>query len=174
MVFCVPIYGMRRRVWVHGDSDPGSSPCKGDVITELDYEPGGAYRRGSFKHTELPMYAVVTIYVDGAGGISSGYGYYVRETGESEYVDKPDLTNNQAEYSAVLAALERFAGSAGPVDILSDSQVVVRQINHEYAINDPTLRDMAREVWRLLPSHGNVRVQWIPRRENLAGRMLGS
>lgn len=117
---------------------------------------------------------VVTIYVDGAGGSSSGYGYFVRETGESEYVDKPGLTNNQAEYSAVLAALERFAGSAGPTTILSDSQVVVRQINHEYAINDPTLRGMAREVWRLLPSNGNVRIQWIPRRENLAGRMLGS
>ena len=76
---------------------------------------------------------VVTIYVDGAGGSSSGYGYFVRETGESEYVDKPGLTNNQAEYSAVLVALERFAGSAGPTTILSDSQVVVRQINHEYA-----------------------------------------
>ena len=25
--------------WVHGDLNPGSSPCKGDVITELDYEP---------------------------------------------------------------------------------------------------------------------------------------
>ena len=117
---------------------------------------------------------MVTIYVDGAGGISSGYGYYVRETGASEYMDKPGLTNNQAEYSAVLAALEKFADSAGPVTVLSDSQVVARQINHEYAINDPTLRDMARAVWRLLPSHGNVKVQWIPRRENLAGKMLGS
>jgi ribonuclease HI len=117
---------------------------------------------------------VVTIYVDGAGGDSSGYGYYVQETGESEYVDKPGLTNNQAEYSAVLAALERFAGSAGQLTILSDSQVVVRQINHEYAINDPALRGMAQTVWRLLPSHGNARIQWIPRRENLAGKMLGS
>ena len=27
------------RKWAHGDLNPGSSPCKGDVITELDYEP---------------------------------------------------------------------------------------------------------------------------------------
>ena len=45
---------------------------------------------------------------------------------------------------------------------------------NQYAINDSKLRGMAREVWRLLPSSGNVRIQWIPRRENLAGRMLGS
>ena len=25
--------------WAHGDLNPGSSPCKGDVITDLDYEP---------------------------------------------------------------------------------------------------------------------------------------
>ncbi len=27
------------KVWAHGDLNPGSSPCKGDVITDLDYEP---------------------------------------------------------------------------------------------------------------------------------------
>ena len=25
--------------WARGDLNTGSSPCKGDVITELDYEP---------------------------------------------------------------------------------------------------------------------------------------
>ena len=25
--------------WVHRDLNPGSSPCKGDVLTELDYGP---------------------------------------------------------------------------------------------------------------------------------------
>lgn len=25
--------------WAHRDLNPGSSPCKGDVITDLDYEP---------------------------------------------------------------------------------------------------------------------------------------
>ena len=26
-------------MWVRGELNPGSSPCKGDIITELDYEP---------------------------------------------------------------------------------------------------------------------------------------
>ena len=29
--------------WAHRDLNPGFSPCKGDVITELDYEPTEAY-----------------------------------------------------------------------------------------------------------------------------------
>lgn len=39
--------------WVHGDLNPGSSPCKGDVITELDYEPTCHAMVESFKHSEI-------------------------------------------------------------------------------------------------------------------------
>lgn len=114
-----------------------------------------------------------SVYVDGAGGPNSGYGYFVKETGESRYKAEPGLTNNQAEYAAVLAALERFAGSGPPVTIYSDSKVVVSQLNHEYAINSPVLREMARKAWGMMASK-NVEIRWISRRENLAGKMLGS
>lgn len=117
---------------------------------------------------------MVDAYVDGSGGESSGYGYYILETGESEYSKKPNLTNMQAEYMAVLAVLERFAGSADPLTVYSDSQVVVRQINHEYGINNETLRDLAQKAWRLLSSYAAAKVVWIPRKKNLAGKMLGS
>ena len=39
----------------------------------------------------------ISVYVDGSGGSNSGYGYFVKNTGESHYENKPDLTNNQAE-----------------------------------------------------------------------------
>ncbi len=117
--------------------------------------------------------AALKAYADGSGGDSGGYGYFIPRTGESEYVGAPGATNNQAEYLAVLAVLERFAGSGEPLVIYSDSQVVVRQINHEYGINDPKLRDLAREVWRHMPRDGGVEVRWVPRRENPAGKMLG-
>ncbi len=35
--------------WAHGDLNPGSSPCKGDVITELDYGPKHRYCEKPFK-----------------------------------------------------------------------------------------------------------------------------
>ena len=117
---------------------------------------------------------MVTAYVDGSGGESSGYGYYIPETGESEYAKKPNLTNMQAEYMAVLSVLDKFAGSAEPLTVYSDSQVVVRQINHEYGINNEALRGLAQKAWRLLSSYTDARVVWIQRKKNLAGKMLGS
>ena len=53
----------------------------------------------------------ISIYVDGSGGSNSGYGYFVKETGESFYEQKPDLTNNQAEYMAIISALNKYVDS---------------------------------------------------------------
>ena len=53
----------------------------------------------------------ISIYVDGSGGTNSGYGYFVKETGESFYEKKPDLTNNQAEYMAIISALKKYVDS---------------------------------------------------------------
>ena len=49
----------------------------------------------------------VSVYVDGSGGTNSGYGYFVKETGESFYERKADITNNQAEYMAIISALKK-------------------------------------------------------------------
>ena len=49
-----------------------------------------------------------SIYVDGSGGANSGYGFFVNETGESFYENKPNITNNQAEYMAIISALRKF------------------------------------------------------------------
>ncbi|TBR21054.1 MAG: ribonuclease HI, partial [Candidatus Nitrosotenuis sp.] len=35
----------------------------------------------------------LSIYVDGSGGENSGYGYFVKETGESFYEKKQGITN---------------------------------------------------------------------------------
>ena len=47
---------------------------------------------------------VRNIYVDGSGGTKSGYGFFVKETGESFFEEKPGITNNQAEYLAIISA----------------------------------------------------------------------
>ena len=43
----------------------------------------------------------ISVYVDGSGGSDGGYGFFVKETGESFYEKKPEITNNQAEYLAI-------------------------------------------------------------------------
>ena len=116
----------------------------------------------------------ISIYVDGSGGSNSGYGFFVKETGESFYEKKPDLTNNQAEYMAIISALKKFVDTDNEITIYSDSKNTVNQLNHEFAINNEKLRDLARESWVIIAKFSNLFIVWIPRKENLAGKMLGS
>ena len=115
-----------------------------------------------------------SVYVDGAGGDDSGYGYYVKESGESFYEKKPNITNNQAEYLAIIAALKKYVQNEEEVIIYSDSKNTVNQLNHEYAINSDQLKELAREAWPIIAKFSNLKIIWVPRKENLAGKMLGS
>ena len=116
----------------------------------------------------------INIYVDGSGGTNSGYGYFVKETGESFYEKKSNLTNNQAEYLAIISALNKYVDSSDEITIYSDSKNTVNQLNHEFAINNEALRNLAREAWGIIGKFSNLSIIWVPRKENLAGKMLGS
>ena len=117
---------------------------------------------------------VLSIFVDGSGGPNSGFGFFVKETGESFYKKEPNITNNQAEYMAIISALKKFSGVTDEIMIYSDSKNTVSQLNHEFAINNDQLRTLARETWDLMAKFPNLKINWIPRNQNLAGKMLGS
>ena len=116
----------------------------------------------------------IIIYVDGSGGTKSGYGFFVKETGESFFEEKLGITNNQAEYLAIISALKKFENSNDETIIFSDSKNTVNQLNHEFAINNDELRSLAREAWSLMANFSNLTLTWVPRSKNLAGKMLGS
>ena len=116
----------------------------------------------------------ISVYVDGSGGSNSGYGFFVKDTGESFYEKKPEITNNQAEYLAIIAALKKFVDSTEEITIYSDSKNTVNQLNHEFAINNEQLRTLAQEAWSIIGKFSNLSIEWIPRKNNLAGKMLGS
>ena len=116
----------------------------------------------------------ISVYVDGSGGSDGGFGFFVKETGESFYEKKSEITNNQAEYMAIISALKKFVDTDDEITIFSDSQNTVNQLNHEFAINNEKLRDLARESWLIIGKFSNLSIVWIPRKENLAGKMLGS
>lgn len=116
----------------------------------------------------------IIVYVDGAGGDNSAYGYYVLGTGESYYQKKPGLTNTEAEYEAILAALKKFEGSKSPVVIYSDSKVVVEQLNFNAGTKSPAVREMARKAWPIMKKYADLQILWMPREGNLAGKMLGN
>ena len=116
----------------------------------------------------------ISVYVDGSGGSNGGFGFFVKETGESFYEKKSEITNNQAEYMAIISALKKFVDTDNEITIYSDSKNTVNQLNHEFAINNEKLRDLARESWVIITKFSNLLIVWIPRKENLAGKMLGS
>jgi len=116
----------------------------------------------------------ISVYVDGSGGSNGGYGYFVKETGESFYEKKPEITNNQDEYMAIISALNKYVNSNEEITIYSDSKNTVNQLNHEFAINNEQLRNLAREAWGIIAKFSNLSIVWVPRKENLAGKMLGS
>lgn len=83
---------------------------------------------------------------------------------------KDGITNNEAEYMAVIQALRDNPGE--DVDIMSDSELMVNQLNQEYAIKEDRLRRLAEEVWSLCEGR-SVTFTWVPREKNKAGKILG-
>ncbi|MEM3048539.1 MAG: ribonuclease HI family protein [Candidatus Bathyarchaeia archaeon] len=107
------------------------------------------------------------VYVDGSG--REGYYCYVTEDKKIRVFKEKSLTNNQAEYKAIITALKEIPEIN--LIIYSDSQLAVRQLNGLYQIRDPKLKILASEVRRLC-SDRCVHFEWIPRNQNLAGKAL--
>jgi ribonuclease HI len=84
----------------------------------------------------------------------------------------PEMSNNIAEYKAVISALE-WALSAGRLGILirTDSQLVVHQINGQYRCNKLHLQELRDRAQALL-SAVDGRIQWVPRESNEAADKL--
>ncbi|MFC1950709.1 ribonuclease HI family protein [Chloroflexota bacterium] len=76
-------------------------------------------------------------------------------------------TNNQAEYRAIIAALtEATRLGVMQVDINSDSELVVKQINGEYRVKKAALKPLYQQVKRLQSLLESFTITHIPRRQN--------
>ena len=163
---------------------------------------------------------MIHIYTDGSGHPKSGFGWFVKETNKSHYTRLDDpVTNNQAEYMAIISALQYVvhdlldsgvfsndddvhnddvhnndgndhndrsdhndgnddnSSSSNNIVICSDSLNTVKQLNHQYAINNTILRELAMQAWSemaKLNKKCKLEIVWIKRQDNLAGKMLGS
>jgi len=76
-------------------------------------------------------------------------------------------TNNQAEYRAVIAALEKAIElGAKQVDISLDSQLVVRQISGKYRVKNAALKPLYQQVKHLQSLLEGFTITHIPRQQN--------
>jgi ribonuclease HI len=83
-------------------------------------------------------------------------------------------TNNVAEYSALIAGLRR-AGELGvdELEVVSDSELMVKQMTGEYRVKNEALRDLYDEASRLERRIGRVRYRAVRREHNeLADRLV--
>ncbi len=84
-------------------------------------------------------------------------------------------TNNQAEYRAVITALEEAVKlGAGQVDMRSDSELVIRQINGQYRVKSASLKPLYQQVKQLQSQLEGFTISYIPRQENTEADRLAN
>ena len=83
-------------------------------------------------------------------------------------------TNNVAEYSALIAGLERALELHVPeVEVVSDSELLVKQMRGEYRVKNEALRELSLRAARLAREIGNVSYTAVRREHNeLADRLV--
>ncbi len=97
-----------------------------------------------------------------------GGGYQHEECGLAVPPGHPRATNNVAEYSAAICALEWLvrAGYSGDVRLHGDSELVIRQMNDEYQVRTEHLQPYHDRLAQLARSFRRVEYTWVPREEN--------
>jgi ribonuclease HI len=76
-------------------------------------------------------------------------------------------TNNVAEYRALLRGIELAAArGASELELVGDSELVVRQVEGRYKVKDPTMRELHGEATRALGSFDSWSIRHVRRGEN--------
>ncbi len=82
-------------------------------------------------------------------------------------------TNNEAEYEALIYALQEAKKRLGKqvaknsvIHCFLDSELVVKQLNHQYKLKDEKIQKYFIKIWNLTFDFQKVNFQHIPREKN--------
>jgi ribonuclease H / adenosylcobalamin/alpha-ribazole phosphatase len=83
-------------------------------------------------------------------------------------------TNNVAEYSALVAGLQKACDvGVRELEVVSDSELMVKQMRGEYKVKNEALRELSLRAGRLARELGAVRYTAVRREHNeLADRLV--
>jgi ribonuclease HI len=83
-------------------------------------------------------------------------------------------TNNVAEYRALVEGLRKATEfSVSELEVVSDSELMVKQMRGEYRVKNEALRELSEEASRLARGLGSVRYTAVRREHNeLADRLV--
>jgi ribonuclease HI len=114
-----------------------------------------------------------TIYTDGAARANPGpaaFAYIIERPGEPAVEENGclgDTTNNIAEYTALVRALEHAQRLGGRrLVVKSDSELMVKQMNGEYKVKHPGLQPLFQEAKGLTKQFDRVEYRHIRRDDN--------
>ena len=103
----------------------------------------------------------------------AGYGAVVRDADSGAVLAElheslGTTTNNVAEYSGLIAGLEKAAdlSPGADVDVRMDSKLVVEQMSGRWQIKHPALQPLASRASAAARRLGQVRYEWVPRARN--------
>jgi len=110
------------------------------------------------------------IYTDGG---EDKYCFVIPEKNVVKTFEKKGITNNEAEYLAVIEAL-KHVDEGSKVKILTDSKLVANQLKMEWYIKEERLKLLFKEVFEIIEKKNlTFEIEWIPRSRNKAGKVLG-
>jgi ribonuclease HI len=138
---------------------------KGQIITDFITE----HRGSSINLLEITPWA---LFFDGSScGKGGGVGILlISPRGEMFEFGIPiqhTVTNNQAEYEALLRGLKYFKeAKAISVEIFGDSELLIKQLNGQFECRNDILRNYYEECKEILKSFQFVILQHIPRENN--------
>jgi ribonuclease HI len=119
------------------------------------------------------MSDVWTIHTDGGARGNPGpaaFAFIIERPGQRAHIEKGFLgrtTNNVAEYTALVRALERARELGGRrLEINSDSELLVHQMNGVYKVKNAGIMPLHRAAKELCAKFDEVIIQHIRREEN--------
>ncbi len=160
------------RAEVEGAGDPPAGRARVEV------RKAGEAKRAAARPLEAPVPAAIRarLYSDGAArgnpGPAGAGAVIVNPQGQvvarvGKYLG--ENTNNYAEYMGLILGLKRArAMGIRELEVLADSELLVRQLNGEYQVKAENLRPLFEEARQLLAGFPGVALRHVPREENEA------
>jgi ribonuclease HI len=123
---------------------------------------------------------MIEVYFDGLcepnpGGVAT-YGFVVKRDGKKVHEGHglagtpktPQATNNVAEYTGLIKALEWLQGQKlkEPVVIRGDSDLIIKQVKGLYKVKSGLLAPLHGQVRELLDTLPGITLEWIERARN--------
>jgi ribonuclease HI len=125
---------------------------------------------------------VITVSIDGLAEPrnpgTGTYGYVIYEgkkkLAEGEGLAGYEVTNNYAEYTALVEVLKRLKDlkTAGEVVVRSDSQLLVGQMSKGWKVKGGGYTGKLKEARDLLKQFDSITFEWIPREQNEEADLL--